>query len=99
MTIYLLAIVLFLIGLFGLLTKRNIIKMIISLAIMENSVNLFFVLSGFNRNGAPDPIPESIVVGIVVIELALLMVMAALAVKIYRRYGTFDMTKINRLKG
>jgi multicomponent Na+:H+ antiporter subunit C len=99
MTLYLLAVALFLVGLFGVLTKKNLIKMIIGVAIMENSINLFFILSGYGNNALADPMPEAIVLGIAVIELSTVILMAALALKIYRKYGTFDMTKINRLKG
>ena len=49
--VYILAIVLFLIGLYGILVKRNLIKMIISLMVMEYAVNLFFVLVGYREKG------------------------------------------------
>ena len=40
MILFILAILLFLIGLYGVLVKRNLIKMIIGLMIMEYAVNL-----------------------------------------------------------
>lgn len=49
--IYLLSLVLFLVGLFGLLTQKNLIKIIVSVAIIESAVNVFLVLLGYRRAG------------------------------------------------
>ncbi len=49
--LYTLTSVLFLVGLFGLLTQRNIIKIIISVSIIESAVNLFLVLVGYRKEG------------------------------------------------
>ncbi len=49
--IYLLSLVLFLVGLFGLLTQKNLIKIIISVSIIESAVNVFLVLLGYRRAG------------------------------------------------
>ena len=49
--IYALCIVLFLLGLYGVLVKKNLIKIIISLAMMNNAINLFFILLAYRKNG------------------------------------------------
>ena len=49
--VYILTSILFLIGFFGLLTQRNMIKIIISVSIMESAVNLFLVLVGYRSAG------------------------------------------------
>ncbi len=51
MILYILCIILFLVGLYGVLCKRNLIKMIIGLAIVEYSVNLFLILIGYIKGG------------------------------------------------
>ncbi len=112
MSAYFLCLVMFGIGLYCILRKRNIIKMIIGLGIIDYSVNLFFVLIGYRSNGrspilAPDqdilnmvdPLPQAVVLTTIVIGLAVTMVVVAIAVRIYEKYGTFDITKIKRLKG
>ncbi len=62
--IYLLCAMLLLVGVFGVLSQRNVIKIIISISIMEYAVNLFLVLVGYRRAGiAPimtGRIPESL---------------------------------------
>jgi len=112
MSLYLLCFILFCVGLYGLLRKRNIIKIILSLAIMEYALNLFFVILGYRAHGrAPimdkgqlienmvDPLPQAFVLITIVIGLALTIVLVGLAIRIYDKYGTFEITKIRRLKG
>ena len=110
--IYLLCLVLFSIGLYCILVKRNLIKIIIGIAIIEYAVNLSFILFGYRFAGrAPilaedqtiknmvDPLPQALVLTAIVIGLATTALIIAIAVRIYDRYKTFDITKIRRLKG
>ena len=112
MSLYLLCFILFCVGLYCVLRKRNIIKIIIGLVVMEYSLNLFLIIIGYRFHGrAPilandqdilnmvDPLPQAMVLTTIVVGLALVMVLVALAVRIYEKYGTFDITKIRRLKG
>jgi len=112
MTIYLLCLALFSVGLYCVLRKRNIIKIIIGIGIMEYAVNLFFALIGYRAQGrspifAPDqairnmvdPLPQAVVLTSIVLGLSVTLMLVAVAIRIYERYGTFDITKITRLKG
>lgn len=112
MSVYLLCLVLFCIGLYCVLRKRNLIKIIIGLGIIEYAVNLFFCLIGYRTEGrAPilakdqvilnmvDPIPQALVLTAIVIGLAVTALIVAIAIRIYEKYGTFDITKIKRLRG
>ena len=112
MTIYILCLALFLIGLYAVLRKRNIIKIIIGIGIMEYAVNLFFVLLGYRARGrAPilasdqvitnmvDPLVQAVVLTNIVIGLSIMLLLVTIAIRIYERYGTFDITRIDKLKG
>lgn len=112
MIIYILAVFLFLVGLYGVVAKRNLIKIVIGLAIMEYSVNLFLILIGYVRGGtAPilseevgkkvfvDPLPQAMVLTAIVIGLATTALLLAIAIRIYKKYGTFDIREIKNLKG
>ncbi len=46
-----------------------------------------------------DPLPQALVLTAIVIGLAVTALIAALAMRVYEKYGTFDITKIRRLKG
>jgi len=56
--IYSLCILLIAIGLYGVVVKRNALKIVICLLIMEHGVNLLFILVGYRSNGQP-PILDS----------------------------------------
>jgi len=47
---FILALALFLIGLYAVMTKKNLIKIVIGLSIMEYAVNLFLLLVGYRGN-------------------------------------------------
>ena len=110
---FILCFVLFLIGLYGVITRKNIIKIIIGLCIMEYSLNLFFIMIGYIDGGAApivnvtsdkaatyvDPLPQAIVLTAIVIGLATTALLLAIAIKLYKKYKTFDIDKINNLKG
>ena len=110
--IYLLCILLFSIGLYGVLVKRNLIKIIISLCIMEYATFLFFALIGYKEHAiAPiivkgadqtlfvDPLPQALVLTAIVIGLGTTTLMISIAVRIFEKYKTFDIRKISKLKG
>lgn len=112
MTVYMLCFVLFLVGLYGLITRRNLIKIIISKAITEFSVFLMLVLIGYiDQGGAPivnpnsadgiyvDPLPQAIVLTAIVIGLATTAMLMAIAIRLYRKYKTFDIREIKNLRG
>lgn len=112
MIIYLTGILLFLIGIYCVAVKKNLIKMIVGLIIMEYAVNLFLVSTGYRWEGLdpivqPDiynlsyvsPLPQALVVCTIIIGLATTIVAVAMAMRIYEKYGTFDVTKIRKLKG
>ena len=112
MMIYMLCLVLFSIGLYCVLRKRNIIKIIIGIGIMGYAVNLFFVLTGYVKHGRSpiysadqqitnmvDPLPQVVVLTSIVLGLSITLLLISIAIKLYEKYGTFDITKINKLKG
>ncbi len=112
MTIYLLCFALFLVGLYGLMTKRDLIKIILSTGIMGYAVNLMIVLFGYRKDGAypilekgrdaavmVDPLPQALVLTSIVIELGITAMLVALAVRLFQKYKSYDITKIRRLQG
>lgn len=113
MVVYLLCFGLFVIGIYGLITKKNLLKIIISLNFAGYATYLFFILIAYRHNGiAPvietvgghsqamvDPLPQSVVTTAIIIEMALNVILVSLAIRLYQKYKTFDITEIRRLKG
>ncbi len=112
MIAYMMCFALFLVGLYGVITKRNLVKIAISMTIMEFSTFLFFALIGYVKDGvAPivnpedpvkvyvDPLPQALVLTAIVIGLATTAMMMAVIIRLYRKFGTFDIREIKNLRG
>mgnify|MGYP006278224845 CR=1 FL=1 len=110
--IYLLCLILFSIGLYCVIVKRNLIKIIIGVSIMDYSLYLFLVLFGYRMSGRSpihdpsqeiqnmvDPLPQALILTAIVISVAVLALMISIAVRLYEKYGTFDITEIRKLRG
>jgi multicomponent Na+:H+ antiporter subunit C len=112
MIAYYLCFALFLVGLYGVITRRNLVKIAISLSIMEFSTFIFFALIGYIDSGvAPivdpadpnkvyvDPLPQALVLTAIVIGLATTSMLMAVIIRLYRKYKTFDIREIKNLRG
>jgi len=114
--IYSLALLLVMVGVYGVVVSRNTVKIVIGLLIMEHGVHLLLILIGYRHGGLPpildfgtaptvfavsavDPLVQALVLTSIVIGLGVLALLAALCVRLYERYGTFDVTEIRRLRG
>jgi NADH-quinone oxidoreductase subunit K len=92
----LLAMVLFLLGLAGLLIRRNIIFMLLSIEIMLNAAGLAFVLGGARWTTADGQIMFIFILTMAAAEVS---VGLALILKIFQKYKTLDTDEINRMQG
>lgn len=97
---------LILIGLYAVLFKRNLIKIIIGITLIESGVNLFLITLGFRENSTAPiytsspggimslPVPQALTLTSIVIGVAVLALMLTLVIHIYRHYQTLDVRKI-----
>ncbi|MBE0477919.1 NADH-quinone oxidoreductase subunit K [Candidatus Aerophobetes bacterium] len=110
--LFFLSFVVFLVGLYCVMTRKNLLKIVMGIVIMEYAVNFFLVLLGYRMGGvAPivtkgmenakfvDPLPQAMVLTAIVISIATLAFLVAICVRIYQKYNTFDITEIRKLKG
>lgn len=91
-----LAALLFCMGLMGLMLRRNIIFMLMSLEVMLNAAALAFVAAGA-RWGQPDG--QVMFLLILAVAAAEVAVGLGLVLQIQRRFKTLDMDDANRLRG
>ena len=96
------------IGLYIVVAKKNLIKVIIGLSILDTGINLFLITVGYIKEGtAPifskpgldggrmvDPVPQALVLTAIVIGVAVLALALSLAVRLYKHYGTLNLRKI-----
>ncbi|HXH49984.1 MAG TPA: NADH-quinone oxidoreductase subunit NuoK [Terriglobia bacterium] len=92
----LLAGILFALGLVGLLVRRNVIFMLMSLEIMLNAAGLAFVVAGA-RWGQPDG--QIVFLFILTMAAAEVSVGLALVLQIYRRFKTLDADAVSEMRG
>jgi NADH-quinone oxidoreductase subunit K len=94
--VLLLAGLLFSCGLLGLMLRRNIIFMLMSLEVMLNAAALAFVSAGA-RWGQPDG--QVVFLLILSVAAAEVAVGLGLVLQIQRRFKTLDMDQASRLRG
>ncbi|MFC1949838.1 NADH-quinone oxidoreductase subunit NuoK [Chloroflexota bacterium] len=89
--------VLFAIGLYGVLVKRNAIVILMCVEIMLNAVNIAMV--AFSRFITPTALTGQVFsIFIMVVAAAEAVVGLAIVISIYRNRETIDISKINLLK-
>jgi len=90
--------ILFSIGLYAALAKRNIVGILMGIELMFNAVNLTFIaFSRFVESARPIN-GHVFVIFIITVAAAEAAVALALAVVIYRTRSTIDVDKINLLR-
>jgi NADH-quinone oxidoreductase subunit K len=86
--------ILFLIGLVGLLVRRNIIFMLMSIEIMLNSAALVFVIAGSHLM---QPDGQVMFIFILTVSAAEVSVALALILQMHHHFKTLDADSINKL--
>ncbi len=107
---------LLLLGIYCIIAKKNLVKIVIGMFIVEYVVNLMLILIGYREGGLPpiitnpenaarevtafvDPLPQALIVTSIVIGLGLSAMVISMCLRLYEKYGTFDILQIRRLKG
>ena len=89
--------ILFLIGLYGVLTRRNAIGILMSIEIMLNAVNVNFVVFASVLRTSPE-LGQVFVIFVIVLAAATASVGLAIVMAIYRNQKTIYTDEINLLK-
>jgi NADH:ubiquinone oxidoreductase subunit K len=92
-----LAVSLFLVGLFCLLTRRNVIKQVIGLKIMLQGVTLGLMHAGRLRGDVR--FAETMVVSALVVETVIIAIAVVLIVNIFRNHPSGDVDQLDQLRG
>jgi len=92
-----LSVLLFLIGLFCLLTRRNVIKQVIGLKIMLQGVTVSLIHAG--KVCGDLHLAQAMVVSALIVETVIIAIALALIVNVFRDYPSGDVDHLNRLRG
>ena len=101
------SILLIIIGLYGMVAKKHIFKIIFGLIIISTGLVLFFVSLGYVDGGvAPiisgnniyvDPLPHTLMLTTIVVEVCTTSLALVLALKIYEKYKTLNIEMLEDL--
>lgn len=95
------------IGLWGIISQKNIIKIIISFTLFDTGIHILLMYYGYVKNGkAPigqvanmvDPVPQAMVLTSIVIGLGVTSVMLFMAYKLYQKTKNLNIDKVEKLK-
>ena len=103
---------LFLVGLYGIVTSRNLIHLVVCLTVVQASTYVLLLAIGF-RDGATapiyadiptsrpvvDPVVATLTLTDVVVEATVAALLLSLAVQAHRRFGTLDPDELGALRG
>ena len=108
---YFTVVALIVLGLAVMLSKRNVVKILMGLSLMESAVNLFLVATGYRQDGVAPiftnvpsmhmvlPTVQALTLTSIVIGVATSAMMLSFAMVIYKKYGTVDADQVKKLKG
>ncbi len=95
---YMLAILVLIgIGIYCIVSKRNIIQLLIGIEVIAKGVTLSFILAGFFQGNGY--IAQAIVITIILIEAITAAIAMSLIVVAHRHTGSLDIKSLRRLWG
>jgi len=103
MTWYLIGAI-FLLGMWGLIAKPNMVKKVMALSIANSAVIVLFIYHGsLSGTTAPieggegvmvDPLPQALMLTAIVVGICIVALALALVYRLYTKFGTLDMRVI-----
>jgi NADH:ubiquinone oxidoreductase subunit K len=90
-------VLLLVVGFYGLLITRNLIKVVLVLQILVKAVVIALVLGG--KASGNLGLGQSLAATVIVADTVVAVVALALAVQVRRRVGTLDLAKLSSLRG
>jgi NADH-quinone oxidoreductase subunit K len=85
------------IGLYCLLTMKNMVKLLIGIEIIAKGVTLALVATGFAKNNLL--LAQSLVISVIVVDVAVIATALAIIISINRHTKSLDVRKLTKLKG
>jgi multicomponent Na+:H+ antiporter subunit C len=109
---YFVAAWLFVVGLYGVITSRNLVHLIICLSVMQSSTYVVLLTIGYRHGAAApvfadippgtpavDPVVQALMLTDVVVEVTVMALLLALAVLAHARTGELDPNRLGIVRG
>ena len=91
------ALLLILTGMYCLMRTRHIIRIILGIEVAMKAITLLLIFAGV-VNGRT-ALAQSFVITMIVAEVVVAVVAAGIAVSVFRRYGSMDLSNLTKLNG
>ncbi len=109
---YLVAAWLFVVGLYGVVTSRNLVHLVICLTVLQSSTYVLLLTIGYRAGAAApvfadipvgtpavDPVVQALMLTDVVVEVTVTALLLALVVQTHERTGKLDPNSLGFLRG
>jgi multicomponent Na+:H+ antiporter subunit C len=103
---------LFLVGLWGVVTSRNLIHLVVCLSVVQSSTYILLLAIGYRAGatapvfydvpvGTPavDPVVQALTLTDVVVGVTVTALLLSLAVQEHKRFGTLDPEELRAMRG
>jgi multicomponent Na+:H+ antiporter subunit C len=100
------------VGLYGVITSRHLVHMIMCLIVVQSSTYVLLLGVGYKTSAAApyffdiplhtpavDPVVQALALTDVVVEAAVTALLLAFAIQAHKRFGTLDPQELVQLKG
>jgi multicomponent Na+:H+ antiporter subunit C len=109
---YVVAAWLFVIGLYGIVTSRNFIHLVMCVAVLQSSTYVFLLAIGYRLGAGPpifanvpvgtpavDPVVQALLLTDIVVEATVAALLLSFAIQIHKNTATLDPDKVVELEG
>lgn len=109
---YVVAAWLFCIGLYGVVTSRNFVHLVMCLAVVQSSTYVLLLSIGYRIGGLPpvfagvpvgtpavDPVVHALMLTDIVVEATVVALLLSLAVQLHKGTGTLNPDELHELRG
>jgi multicomponent Na+:H+ antiporter subunit C len=103
---------LFLIGLYGVVSSRNLIHMVICVGVIQSSSYVLLLAIGYREGRvapifadipantlAVDPVVQALMLTDIVVEVTVVALLLGIAVQIHKRFGTLNPDGLKKVSG
>lgn len=111
---YLVAAWLLVVGAFGIVRSRNLIRAVVCLSVCQSSTYILLLAVGFEKGAPPpvfgtppsppsihvvDPVVQAMTLTDIVVSATVTALLLAVAIQIHKRHGTLDPDELRSLRG
>ena len=100
------------VGLYGIVTSRNLIHLALCLTVMQSSTYLLLLAIGYVKGGGPpifkgaklgttavDPVVQALTLTDIVVSVTVIALILALALDVHKQAGTVDPDEVREMSG